>query len=101
MKLTYSHKYTENTYSCGMTCTENLLNVGKRPQDSDRAGKSSQNQGGQKKKERKNEKGSRTGPATPGRSWKEINQDRRGTLCSPGGERSDQCVGIKTEKFLL
>lgn len=51
-----------------MTCTENLLNVGKRPQDSDRAGKSSQNQGGQKKKERKNEKGSRTGPATPGRS---------------------------------
>lgn len=71
MKLTYSHKYTENTYSCGMTCTENLLNVGKRPQDSDRAGKSSQNQGGQKKKERKNEKGSRTGPATPGRSWKE------------------------------
>lgn len=98
-----------------MTCTENLLNVGKRPQDSDRAGKSSQNQEDKRKKREKMRKeagqdlqpqegaGKKKSSYTVGSAptSKEINQDRRGTLCSPGGERSDQCVGIKTEKFFL
>ena len=53
MKLTYSHKYIKNISTCGMIHTENLLNAGKRPQDSDRARKSSQNRVEQKKIEKR------------------------------------------------
>ena len=35
MKLNYSHKYIENASTCGTIHTENLLNTGKRPQNSD------------------------------------------------------------------
>lgn len=41
--LTYSHKIIENPSMCGTICTENLLNADKRPQDSERARKTSQN----------------------------------------------------------
>ena len=53
MRLTYSHKYTENASICGNIHTENLQNADKRPQDSDRSRKTSQNWVGQKKEERR------------------------------------------------
>lgn len=40
MKLTYSNKYIENTSTFGIIHRKNLLNAGKRPQDSDKARKS-------------------------------------------------------------
>ena len=73
MRLTYSHKHTENASTCGTVSTEGLLNADKRPQDSDRARKTSQNWVGQKKEDRKNKKGSETRPAPLGGSWKEEN----------------------------
>ena len=53
-----------------MIHTENLINTGKRPQDSDRARKSLLNCVGHKKKRRKREK-RQGGPAPPAGSWKE------------------------------
>ena len=53
MRITYSPKHTKNASTCGTICTENLLNTGKRPQDSERARKTSQNRVGQKKEERR------------------------------------------------
>ena len=61
MRLTYSHKYIENESTCGTIHTENLLNADKRPQDSDRARKTSQNRVGQKKEEKKREDQKRIG----------------------------------------
>ena len=52
-----------------MIHTENLINTGKRPQDSDRARKSLLNCVGHKKKRRKREK-RQGGPAPPAGSWK-------------------------------
>ena len=54
MKLTYSNKYIENTSTFGIIHRKNLLNAGKRPQDSDKARKSLWNLIGQKKEEREN-----------------------------------------------
>ena len=41
--LIYSHKYTENTTTCGTIHTENLQKTDKRPQDYDRTRKTLQN----------------------------------------------------------
>lgn len=41
VRLTCSHKYTENPSICGTIYPENLLNADKRPQDSDRERKTS------------------------------------------------------------
>ena len=52
MKLTSSLRHIKNTSICGMIHIENLLNVGIRPQNSDRARKSPHNWVGQKRKEK-------------------------------------------------
>ena len=62
MRVKYSHKYIENTSTCGTIHTENLLNTDKRPQDYDRARKASRNQI-QQKKEENEVKGSEMGTA--------------------------------------
>ena len=67
MSLNYSHRYTENTSTCGTIQRENLLKTNKRPQDYDRTRKTSQNQIG-KKKEEKEGKESEMRPATLGGS---------------------------------
>ena len=77
MKFTSSHKYIKNISTCGMTVIDYLLNVGRRPQTSERTRKSPHNLVEQKK----NEKGIRDGTCPPGRElWK-----RKGscTLGSP------------------
>lgn len=53
MSLTYFHKYIENPAISGTILTENSLNAYIRPQDSNRARKTSQNCTGKKKKEEK------------------------------------------------
>ena len=58
MRLTYSYKYIENTSICGTICTENLLKADKRPQNSDRARKTTKlgrTKKGRKNKDRKGE----------------------------------------------
>lgn len=66
MRLSYSHKYTENASTCGNIFRENLLNMDKRL---DRARKTSQNHIGQGKEERKKiEKRSNRGLAPLGGS---------------------------------
>ena len=46
------HKYIKNTSACGTTPTEHLLNAGRRPQTSQKAGKFPHTWVGQKKKEK-------------------------------------------------
>ena len=46
------HKYIRNTYTCGTTPTEHLLNSGKTPQTSQKARNSPRTRVGQKKKEK-------------------------------------------------
>ena len=66
MELTFSHKYTKNTSTCGMILTEHLLKHGRRPQASERTRKSSCNN------KKKNQKGIRMGSAPQGdRTMKE------------------------------
>ena len=72
MRLTYSHKYIENTTTCRITHTENLWKADKRLQDYDAARKAGQNNIGQKKRRRGKEgKGNKMGPALPGGRWEE------------------------------
>ena len=47
-----THKYIKNTFTCGTTPTEHLLNAGKRPQTSQKARNSPRTWVGQKKKEK-------------------------------------------------
>lgn len=57
VRLIYSHKYIENTTTCGTICTEHLQKkTGKRPQDYDRARKTLRNQIGHKKEEEQEKK---------------------------------------------
>ena len=56
------HKYIKNTSTCGTVPTEQLLNAGRGPQTSKKARKSPHNWVGQKKKEKKRDKGIRMGP---------------------------------------
>ena len=44
MRLTYSHRHTENATTHGTLCTENVPKTDKGPQDYDRAKKLLQNQ---------------------------------------------------------
>ena len=70
MKLTYSHKVTENPSKCGTICPQNLLSANKRTQDSNRERKNSQNWVGQKKKGKRKERKGETKQVrtcTPGR----------------------------------
>ena len=81
------HKYIRNTYTCGTTPTEHLLNAGRRPQTSQKARNSPRNWVGQKKKQTQK---NRDGTCTAGRElWR-----RKGfhTLGSPftGGDRGWQ-----------
>ena len=111
MELTSSHKYIQNSSTCGTTLTEHLLNTGRRPQISERARKSPCNRVGQKKKEKKKDKGIGTGPAPLGGScegekfatlWEVpslVGRSARmeGELQSLGGEHRNWSAGGKTE----
>lgn len=74
MRLTYTHKFTENPSICGTICTDNLLNADKRSQDSYRERKTSQNWVKQKKEEKKmrreKEKQRRSEPVLLEGNWK-------------------------------
>ena len=61
MELTFSHKNIINTSTSGAVHTEHLLNASRRPQTSERARKPSQNQVGQKEKERNLDRACATG----------------------------------------
>ena len=60
------HKYIRNTFTCGTTPTEHLLNAGRRPQTSKKARNSPRTWVGQKKKE-KTETKNRDRTCTSGR----------------------------------
>ena len=71
MELTFSHKYTKNTSTCGMILTEHLLNAGRRPKTSKRVRKSRNCiRQKEKEREREREKGTRTGPEPLGGNGK-------------------------------
>ena len=60
------HRYTRNTSTHGTTPTEHLLNVGRRPQTSQKARKSPRTWVGQQKKKKQRQK-NRDGTCTSGR----------------------------------